>query len=66
MIMPKPTKVIEFKSKGEYEEWLSKNSEKIKVIDVSTTKRWSFWTGFLGDKKTYTVTYQIEEQGGEK
>jgi hypothetical protein len=58
--MSKPTKVIEFKSKGEYEKWLSENSGMVKVIDVSTTKRWSLWTGFLGDKKTYTVTYQVE------
>lgn len=32
--------------------------EKVTIINVSTTKRWSIWLGFLGDAKTYTVTYE--------
>lgn len=51
------TNVIEFKTKEEYDDWLQKN-DNIKVISVNTNKRWSFWTGFLGDTKTYTVTYE--------
>ncbi len=32
--------------------------DKVRILNVSTTKRWSLWTGFLGDAKTYTVTYE--------
>ena len=32
----------------------------IAVINVATTKKWSLATGFLGNKKSYTVTYQVK------
>lgn len=54
------TKMVEFKSKREYDEWLQEMGDAIRVLNVSTTKRWSFMTGFLGDTKTYTVTYEQE------
>jgi len=53
-----PTKIIEFKKKKDYEDWLEKMGDKVKIINVSTTKRYSMLTGFLGDTKTYTVTYE--------
>lgn len=53
-----PTKVAEFKSKADYEKWLKSQGADVKIINVSTTKRWSLWTGFLSDAKTYTVTYE--------
>jgi exonuclease VII small subunit len=57
------TKVIEFKYKNEYEEWLKENEDIIEIINVATTKRWSLLGGFLGDTKTYTITYkQLENE----
>ena len=53
-----PTKVIEFKSRKKYEEWLEKMGNSVKIIDVNTTKRYSLTWGFLGDTKTYTITYE--------
>jgi len=53
-----PTKVIEFKSKKEYEEWLEKKGDSVRIVAVNTTKRYSLMLGFLGDNKTYTVTYE--------
>jgi hypothetical protein len=50
--------VAEFKSHNEYSQWLQRTSNQIRVVNVSTTKRWSPWTGFLGDNKTYTITYE--------
>ena len=50
--------VIEFKSGRAYEFWLLAMGNKVRILNVSTTKRWSLWTGFLGDAKTYTVTYE--------
>ncbi len=52
------TKVAEFKSKQDYEAWLAQSGDAVRVVNVSTTKRWSAWSGFLGDTKTYTVTYE--------
>jgi len=54
--------VIEFKTKEEYEEWLKKKGKKVKIINVSTTNRWNWKTGFLGDSKTYTITYEGKEE----
>lgn len=50
--------VIEFKSERAYQFWLQGMGDRIRVLDVSKTKRWSLWTGFLGNAKTYTVTYE--------
>jgi hypothetical protein len=50
--------VIEFKSEQAYRFWLQEMGNAIRILDVSTTKRWSVWTGFLGNAKTYTVTYE--------
>lgn len=52
--------VIEFKSQRQYNQWLQTKGNAIRVVNVSTTKRWSPWTGFLGDNKTYSVTYEEE------
>jgi len=54
--------VIEFKSQNECNQWLQAMSDKITTVNVSTTKRWSLWSGFLGDNKTYTVTYEDDVQ----
>ena len=54
-------KIIEFKSKEKYDSWLTEMGDGIKIINVSTTKRWSWSWGFLGDAKTYTITYEDEE-----
>jgi hypothetical protein len=51
------TKVIEFNSKDEMDVWLAKKGDSIAVVNVATSKRWSAWTGFIGNAKTYTVTY---------
>lgn len=51
-------RVIEFKSQEEYDNWLKKKGKKIKIISVNTNKKWSLWTGFLGNAKTYTITYE--------
>ena len=53
------TRVVEFKSQAKYNEWLNAYGGQVKIINVSTTKRWSLWNGFLGDNKTYTVTYEV-------
>ena len=50
--------VIEFKSKRAYQFWLQEMGDRIRILDVSTTKRWSLWTGFLGNAQTYAVTYE--------
>lgn len=50
--------VIEFKSGRAYEFWLQAMGDRVRILNVSTTKRWSPWIGFLGDTKTYTVTYE--------
>jgi hypothetical protein len=50
--------VIEFKNQAEYSEWLRRMGRAVKVLNLSTTKRWSFSSGFIGDAKTYTVTYE--------
>lgn len=50
--------VTEFKSERAYEFWLQQMGDQVRILDVSTTKRWSILTGFLGDTKTYTVTYE--------
>jgi hypothetical protein len=55
------TRLVEFKSKREYEKWLEKVGSKARVVNVATTKRWSPWSGFLGDRKTYTVTYEQDD-----
>jgi len=54
----KMAKVIEFKTEEEYNEWLQKKGKEIKIISVNTNKRWSLWTGYLGNAKTYTITYE--------
>lgn len=56
------TRVVEFKSQVEYDRWLNAQGEQVKIINVSTTKRWSLWNGFLGDNKTYTVTYETKSK----
>ena len=43
--------VIEFKSEQRYKAWLQRMGNTIRILNVSTTKQWSLWTGFLGDKK---------------
>jgi predicted amidophosphoribosyltransferase len=60
---PMGVKVIEFKAENDYRAWLQRMGIRIRVVNVSTTKRWSPWTGFLGDSKTYTVTYEEAEIG---
>jgi hypothetical protein len=50
--------VVEFRSAGKYESWLQRMGDQVRILNVSTTKRWSLWTGFLGDTKTFTVTYE--------
>lgn len=50
--------VIEFTSREELNVWLNECGDNVKVLNVATTKRWSPWTGFLGDTKSYTVTYE--------
>lgn len=58
---PLITRVKEFKFFFAYNAWLAANGEKVKIIDVSTTKRWGYFSnplGILSNRKTYTVTYQ--------
>jgi hypothetical protein len=50
--------LIEFKNKQAYEAWLGENSDRVRIIAVSTNKKGSVWTGFLGDNKSYSVTYE--------
>jgi hypothetical protein len=54
------TKVAEFTSLSSYENWLRHSGSRVRVLSMSTTKRWSVWTGFLGGAKTYTVTYETD------
>lgn len=51
-----------FNSEKELNDWLAKQGDTIKVINISTTKRgWSATTGFLGSgKMVYTVVYEIK------
>jgi hypothetical protein len=53
------TRVCEFSNLHAYERWLAKAGSSVKVVNLSTTKRWGFWWGFLGGAKSYTVTYQL-------
>jgi hypothetical protein len=53
--------VAEFRSTSQYDSWLADWGDDIEIIDVSTQKRWSLWSGFLGDSKTYSVTFQGPE-----
>jgi len=55
-------KVVEFKSKKAYETWLRTMGTSVRIVNVSTTKRWSVVSGFIGDNKTYTVTYESSDQ----
>ena len=57
---PGGIKVIEFPSQRDYAAWLERMGKRITIVNVSTTKRWSIWTGFLGNAKTYTITYKKE------
>lgn len=57
-------KVIEFKSMKDYAKWLAMNENQIKIIDVSTQRRWSLLTGFLGRSQNFTVTYEKVILGG--
>src|SRR5437870_4700740 len=58
--------VAEFQSKSKYDHWLETQGSTIRVVDVSTTKRWSILAGFLGRAKTYTVTYEQNRASGEQ
>jgi len=57
-------KIIEFKKKKDYESWLEKMGDKIRIINVNTTKRLGMAMMFgalgdaLGNTITYTVTYE--------
>lgn len=51
------TFVDDFKSKAQLDAWLAHAATTATVVDVATTKRWGVLLGFLGDTKTYTVTY---------
>jgi hypothetical protein len=56
-----PYKVTELGSKGEYEKWLNKMGDSIRIISaVPSRKKWSPWTGManMENAQTYTVTYE--------
>jgi len=58
---PKLNRVVrvkEFNSLNAYQNWLHAAGTGVQIINMSTTKRWGFWTGFLGGAKTYTVTFE--------
>jgi hypothetical protein len=55
---PARTAVAEFNSRRDFERWLAAAGDSVEVINTSTTKRWSLWSGFLGGAKSYTVTYR--------
>jgi hypothetical protein len=57
-------RAIEFKSLSDYESWLRKMGDKVRIVNVSTTKRWSLIKGFLGDNKSYTITYEVLAPAG--
>jgi hypothetical protein len=50
--------VREFTNTNDYNEWLRRWGSEITILSVNTTKRWSLMTGFLGNAKTITVTYE--------
>jgi hypothetical protein len=52
------TRVVEFKTQVAYEQWLNERGDEVRIINVSTTPRWSLWDGFMGGAKTYTVTFE--------
>jgi hypothetical protein len=55
------TKVKEFRSVKDYESWLGEMGDRIRVINLSTSrKKWSPWTGMMNleNAQTYTVTYE--------
>jgi hypothetical protein len=52
------TKVIEFRDTDDYEAWLRAQGDRVRVVATNTTKRWTPMLGFLGNAKTYTVTYE--------
>lgn len=55
---PVSTHVIEFYSRAGYHRWLLNRHGQVRILSVATTKRWGFGLGFLGDAKTFTVTYE--------
>jgi hypothetical protein len=59
-------KVIKLKGKKSYGEWMSRNHDNVKVIDVVSTKRRSNTESgapsiAVKSDKNYTVTYEEEE-----
>jgi ribosomal protein L40E len=55
------TKVKEFGSVKDYENWLNTMGDRIRVINLSTSrKKWSPWTGMMNleNAQTYTVTFE--------
>jgi hypothetical protein len=57
-------RVREFNSLNAYESWLRAAGTAVQIVNMSTTKRWGFWTGFLGGAKTYTVTFEEQLPDG--
>ena len=56
-------KVIEvrsFENETQMNDWLLIYASQIRVISTATArKKWSFWTGFMTNEMTYTVTYEV-------
>src|SRR5256885_12678932 len=50
--------VREFRSTKDYERWLAGEGSRVRVLATTSSKRWSPMTGFLGDAKTITVTFE--------
>jgi hypothetical protein len=50
--------VREFRSTKDYERWLRDAGGSVRVVTTTSSKRWSAASGFLGDAKTITVTYE--------
>ncbi len=55
-------KVKEFQHQSSYAGWLRANQGKVKIVSVTTTKRWGLALGLLGRAKTYTVTYEVSAE----
>ncbi len=50
--------VREFRSTNDYQRWLREAGSTVRVLATTSSKRWSLATGFLGDAKTITVTFE--------
>ena len=60
------TNIREFRYQSDYQRWLDRAGERIQVINVSTTKRWSLMARFPVHADVYVLTYKIGKDDEDK